>query len=220
MSGTHGLAAAADAIVVLRRARASADGLLQITGRDLPEAEWALRFDATRGSWRYIIAFLDLETWARVDVASPARAYAGVVTSADIADLLRARGHRVTRPRRAVWEALVKASGHLTVEELAGRVREREPGVNLASVYRSLALFEEFDLVRESRLGDDEAGRWEVAHPDDHFHVVCEECGEVDHHVGDLVEQLRDHLETGHGFHTRSVDMTVTGRCARCVGSS
>lgn len=140
--------------------------------------------------------------------------------SGDVVEALRARGHRVTRARQAVWQALEDAGGHLTVEELASRVREHEPGVNTASVYRSLALFAEFDLVRESRLGGDEAGRWEVAHPDDHFHVVCEECGEVDHHVGDLVEHVRDHLASGHGFRTAHVELTVIGRCRRCAGSA
>jgi len=138
--------------------------------------------------------------------------------SADIAEVLRARGHRVTRARRAVWKALEEATGHLTVEELTDRVRDQEPGVNTASVYRSLALFSHLDLVRESRLGGDEAGRWETAHPDEHFHVVCEQCGRVDHHVGDLVERIRSHLATGHGFRTATVELTVTGRCARCAG--
>lgn len=141
------------------------------------------------------------------------------VTGDEVVELLRGRGHRVTRARRTLWRVLEDADGHLTVEELAHRVRAQAPGVNVASVYRSLALFAECGLVRESRLGDGEAGRWEVAHPDDHFHVVCETCGEVDHHVGDLVQQLRDHLEGGHGFRTRTVDLTVAGRCKRCMAS-
>lgn len=134
---------------------------------------------------------------------------------ADVTDVLRAHGHRVTRPRRAVWRALVEAERHLTVEELADRVQEREPGVNLASVYRSLALFEELDLVRESRLGDD-AGRWELAHPDEHFHLVCDVCGAVEHHVGTVVEQVRQHLDEGHGFEAHAVELIVSGRCRDC----
>jgi Fur family transcriptional regulator, ferric uptake regulator len=141
------------------------------------------------------------------------------MTTGDIAEVLRAHGQRVTRARRAVWQALEAATTHLTVEELASRVREQEPGVNVASVYRSLALFEAFDLARVSRLGDDDAGRWELAHPDDHFHIVCEQCGTVDHHVGDLVERLRDHLGISHGFRTGTIELTVTGRCARCTGA-
>lgn len=135
---------------------------------------------------------------------------------ADVTEVLRAHGHRVTRPRRAVWRALVDAGRHLTAEELAERVQEREPGVNLASVYRSLALFDELDLVRESRLGDDDAGRWELAHPDEHFHLVCDVCGDIEHHVGTLVEQVRAHLHEGHGFEARNVELIVSGRCREC----
>lgn len=138
----------------------------------------------------------------------------------DVQTLLRHHGYRVTQPRRAVWRALTEASGHLTVDELATRVHRVEPSVNLASIYRSLALFQELDLARESRLGDGDAARWEVAHPDEHFHLVCDECGRIDHHVGSLVEEIRAHLSEGHGFQPRDVELTVSGRCAECSGQA
>ncbi|MBW3663640.1 MAG: transcriptional repressor [Actinobacteria bacterium] len=136
----------------------------------------------------------------------------------DIELLLRRSGYRVTQPRQAVWRALVDANGHLTVEEIAQRVQRRDPGVNLASIYRSLALFEELELVRESRMVGEEASRWELAHPDEHFHLVCDSCGRIDHHVGTLVEEIRDHLADGHGFEARDVELIVTGRCSDCAG--
>ena len=138
------------------------------------------------------------------------------MTSAEIAEVLRAHGHRVTRARLAVWEALESSGGHATVDDLASRAQRLEPGVNLASVYRSLALFSDLELARESRLVDEDATRWEVAHPDEQFHLVCEECGSVDHHVGGLVQRITEHLEAGHGFLPRTVDLTVTGVCRSC----
>ena len=51
MSGTHGLAAAADAVLVLSRSRGSADAKLHVTGRDVEEADYAMEFDPARGSW-------------------------------------------------------------------------------------------------------------------------------------------------------------------------
>lgn len=51
VSGTQGLAGAADAVLVLTRARNSADGKLKLTGRDVTEAEYALSFDAAVGTW-------------------------------------------------------------------------------------------------------------------------------------------------------------------------
>lgn len=130
---------------------------------------------------------------------------------------LREGGHRITRPRVTVWRVLCAADRHLTVEQIAERTWEQEPGVNLASVYRSLALFDELGLARESRLPDEEAGRWEVAHPDEHFHVMCSSCGQVEHHVGDLVVGIRAHLSSGHGFEAATVDVTVTGTCQACA---
>lgn len=132
---------------------------------------------------------------------------------------LRERGFRVTRPRQAVWHALTEADGHLTAEEVAARVTERHPGVNLASVYRSLALFARLDLVRESRLGDEDVTRWELAHPDEHFHLICERCGRVDHHAGDLVARIVEHLRSGHDFSPTAVELSVVGRCAACAGN-
>jgi Fur family transcriptional regulator, ferric uptake regulator len=134
----------------------------------------------------------------------------------DLERSLREQGYRVTTPRRAVWDVLSRAEGHLTVEEIIREVQAGEGGADTASVYRTLALFEELQLARVSRLGDSDAGRWELAHPDEHFHLVCSSCGDVDHHVGSLVAQIRDHLDSGHGFEVGSVDLVVNGRCARC----
>ena len=134
----------------------------------------------------------------------------------DIAQRLRAAGYRVTRPRRVVWEALRSAGRHLTVEELSARVADIGGDADQASIYRTLALFEQLGLARQSRLGDSDAASWEVAHPDEHFHLVCAYCGDIDHHAGTLVTQIRDHLEDDHGFEVRDIDLVVTGTCARC----
>jgi Fur family transcriptional regulator, ferric uptake regulator len=141
------------------------------------------------------------------------------VDGAEVAEVLRARGRRVTAARLAVWRALADGGDHPTAEALAERVAALDPSVNLASVYRSLTLFEELGLARQSRLGE-AAGRWEPAHPDEHFHVVCRICGSVDHHVGSLVQSVREHLGgASHGFAVEQVELTVTGRCAACAGA-
>lgn len=54
VSGTNGLAGAADAILVLRRSRGSADAELHVTGRDIDETVYALTFDAAIGTWRML----------------------------------------------------------------------------------------------------------------------------------------------------------------------
>jgi Fur family transcriptional regulator, ferric uptake regulator len=130
---------------------------------------------------------------------------------------LRDHGHRVTRPRRAVWAALQATEGHLTVEEIVDAVARAGDEVDLASVYRTLSLFQELSLARTSRLGEGEAARWELDHPDEHFHLVCDVCGDVDHHVGSLVADIHRHLAGDHGFEVRDVELVVSGRCRDCV---
>lgn len=130
-------------------------------------------------------------------------------------DTLRAHGYRVTRPRRTVWDALRRTTDHVTVDELVELV---DDDVDPASVYRTLALFEELGIARMSRFQDSDAGRWEPAHPDEHFHMVCRVCGQVEHHAGTLVASIQEHLAADHGFVADDVDLTVTGRCSRCQG--
>ncbi|MBV9023825.1 MAG: AAA family ATPase [Streptomycetaceae bacterium] len=54
VSGTNGIAGAADATLVLKRARGQADGILHVTGRDVDEAEYALQFQAASGAWHLL----------------------------------------------------------------------------------------------------------------------------------------------------------------------
>ncbi len=54
VSGTNGIAGAADATLVLKRARGQADGVLHVTGRDVDEAEYALKFHKGAGAWQLL----------------------------------------------------------------------------------------------------------------------------------------------------------------------
>lgn len=139
------------------------------------------------------------------------------IQATDLGSMLRARGHRLTEPRLRVWEEITAAGGHLTARQIAERIRSQAPGFKLSTVYRSLDLFAEMGLIRGSNLGGDGASRWEPSHSDDHFHLVCESCGSVDHHAGDLVDRVRGHVADDHGFEARSIDLVVTGRCTRCL---
>jgi len=132
---------------------------------------------------------------------------------------LRDAGHRLTGPRRAVWSVLSTDGhdgGHLTVDEVVERTHTASAGVDRATAYRVLALYEELGLVRASQLDAGGPVRWERAHPDEHFHLRCTVCGAVDHHVGTLVATVREHLDTGHGFLAETIDLAVHGRCAAC----
>lgn len=137
--------------------------------------------------------------------------------SEQLKEALGDSGHRLTGPRMAVWQVVAGTSEHMTAEEIAEEVRSLDPTVNLSSVYRSLALFAELGLVRESNLGASEATHWERAHPDEQFHLKCTSCGQVEHHRGDLVAQIDHHLSDEHGFHAERIELLVSGLCDECA---
>lgn len=125
-------------------------------------------------------------------------------------------GYRMTGPRLAVWDVVAGTDSHMTAEEIADAVKSSDPTVNLSSVYRSLALFSDLGLVRESNLGANEATHWELAHSDEQFHLKCTSCGKVEHHTGDLVAQVESHLSDHHGFTANRVELLVSGTCREC----
>jgi Fur family transcriptional regulator, ferric uptake regulator len=134
----------------------------------------------------------------------------------DVGERLRGEGYRLTPQRQLVWEALRRADHHLTAEQIHDEVSQTVPDFNLASVYRTLTLLAELGLAKEVRLGDGR-GSWELAHPDEEFHLVCRSCRSVSHHRGTLVEQMREHLHDSHGFAAEDVDLVVHGLCAACA---
>lgn len=135
----------------------------------------------------------------------------------DLREALGAAGFRLTGPRLAVWHVVAASRSHLTADEIAAGVRSTDPSVNLSSVYRSLALFADLGLVRESRLGSDEGAHWELAHPDEQFHLKCTTCGRIEHHTGQLVAGIESHLAGSHGFVAERVELLVSGTCRECT---
>lgn len=133
----------------------------------------------------------------------------------DVAEHLRTEGYRLTPQRKLVWEALRSADRHLTAEEIHTEVAAQVPDFNVASVYRTLSLLAELGLAKEVRI-DDGPAYWELAHPDDEFHLVCVACGTVAHHRGTAVDQVRTHLASEHGFQAQAIDLVVHGICAGC----
>lgn len=143
------------------------------------------------------------------------RAHGDAAAPDELAAALRAQGYRVTGPRLAVYDTLGE-SGHVTADELVDLLADEPEPVGLSTVYRSLAVLEELGLVRATRLGTDDVTHWERAHPDEHFHVVCTSCGDVDHHRGSLVALVTEHLRGGHDFEPEQVTLLVHGRCGDC----
>ena len=96
----------------------------------------------------------------------------------DGAARLRAEGMRVTSTRLAILE-IVRAGRHFTADDVARAVRERVGHVTLQAVYEALGAFTEAGLLRKIDIGTGPA-RYEARVGDNHHHLVCRRCGEVE----------------------------------------
>jgi Fur family ferric uptake transcriptional regulator len=129
---------------------------------------------------------------------------------------LRARGKRLTRQRRLVWDVLVAGDGeHLSAEAVIARVQAKMPGLHTSTVYRNLETLVDEGLVRRTNLGGDRA-YCEPRHDHRHHHIVCEGCGEVAHLHDDVLGRLPARIEAASRFTLGDSEVTFFGTCATC----
>jgi Fe2+ or Zn2+ uptake regulation protein len=137
---------------------------------------------------------------------------------ADLTQLLRERGLRVTSQRLLIERALRDHGGHLTAEQVHELVEAVLPGVTQQTVYSTLALLSDLGVARRV-AAPGPSTRFE-ARTDDHHHSVCERCGAVeDLHVGIPVVRALG-ASRGSGFAPASASVTVLGLCGACAAKS
>lgn len=135
-------------------------------------------------------------------------------TASSIVARLRERGYRVTSQRVVIVEEVMQAEGHVTVPALARRVQERLPEVDVSTVYRTLQLLEELDIVRHSH--QESGAEYHRVGEGDHVHLACSKCGSQDDLPSPLAEQLKDLVVKHHGFVPDLTHFAIAGLCVAC----
>ncbi|MEO1381336.1 MAG: Fur family transcriptional regulator, partial [Pseudomonadota bacterium] len=106
-----------------------------------------------------------------------------------IIDRCEAKGLRMTEQRRTIAAVLEESEDHPDVEELYSRASGRDPRISLATVYRTVKLFEEAGILDKLEFGDGRA-RYEDAERDHHDHLIDINSGEVIEFVDAEIEKL------------------------------
>ena len=110
-----------------------------------------------------------------------------------------AQGLRLTDQRRAIAGVLESADDHPDVEELYNRAVAVDPRISLATVYRTVKLFEESGILEKHEFGDGRA-RYEAADRDHHDHLIDMHTGEVIEFVDPEIEALQERIATKLGY--------------------
>jgi Fur family ferric uptake transcriptional regulator len=117
--------------------------------------------------------------------------------------------------RRALAEAAERMPGGFTADELLAAVREREPGIGVATVYRALAAMAEAGFLEQVGTRDGAAVYARCRSGGHHHHVVCTSCGAVAEADCGLDEMLAG-VERASGYDVTSHELTLRGLCPRC----
>jgi len=121
-----------------------------------------------------------------------------------------ARGLRMTGQRRTIAGVLDESDGHPDVEELYNRASAVDPRISLATVYRTVKLFEEAGLLEKLEFGDGRA-RYEDAERDHHDHLIDINSGEVIEFVDADIEALQERIAEKLGYELRGHKLELYG---------
>lgn len=117
----------------------------------------------------------------------------------DIEQLCADKGLRITEQRRVIARVLSDAEDHPDVELLHQRAATIDPGISIATVYRTVRLFEDAGILERHDFGDGRA-RYEAAPETHHDHLINVETGEVIEFVDRDLEELQRKIAEKLGF--------------------
>ncbi|MCZ7675883.1 MAG: transcriptional repressor [Roseovarius sp.] len=127
-----------------------------------------------------------------------------------ITDRCEARGLRMTGQRRTIAAVLEESDDHPDVEELYARASARDPGISIATVYRTVKLFEEAGILEKIEFGDGRA-RYEDAERDHHDHLIDLQSGEVIEFVDPEIEELQERIAERLGYRLKGHKLELYG---------
>jgi Fur family ferric uptake transcriptional regulator len=136
------------------------------------------------------------------------------VSDGSLAEVLRAKGLRLTAQRQLVLDA-VHQLGHATPDQVHAKVSEVAAGVNITTVYRTLELLEELGLVTHAHLSHG-APTYHSVGEAQHIHLVCRACGALSEIPTTTLAPLARALDDEHGFLLDIGHVALFGVCAEC----
>ena len=136
--------------------------------------------------------------------------------------ILKENGLKVTRQRLVVLEAISSCpEEHLSADEIFALVKVDCPEIGLATVYRTIQLLSELQLIDRINF-DDGYVRYEMGSAFDreqkhhHHHLICSNCGKVISFQDDLLEELEEKIARTTGFEVVDHEVKLYGHCKDC----
>jgi Fe2+ or Zn2+ uptake regulation protein len=137
-----------------------------------------------------------------------------VKSPAELTELFREHGRKITPQRVSIFHALAGNDQHPTAEAVYEVVHDEMPSISLRTVYQTLN-----DLAEMGEIGQLDLGTGSTRFDpniDRHHHLVCDECGRVVD-VNATFDDVRLPPRKLGGFRVSSTEIVFRGRCADCA---
>ena len=125
--------------------------------------------------------------------------YGAMHRTIDIEQLCADKGLRITEQRRTIAKVLADSEDHPDVETLHSRASAVDPNISIATVYRTVRLFEEAGILERHEFGDGRS-RYEAASETHHDHLIDVESGKVIEFVDEELEELQRRIADRLGY--------------------
>ena len=134
-----------------------------------------------------------------------------------VREKLRRSGYTLTSQRRAVLEALSRAKGHPSAEDVYLIVKRENPRVALGTVYHALSVLEEVGVIG-SKHWSESPTRYDL-NVDPHLDIRCTSCGEVSEIPGVDLGVVEARIKENTPYRVTHATMVVEGLCLGCAGN-
>ena len=109
------------------------------------------------------------------------------------------KGMKMTEQRRVIARVLSLADDHPDVEEVHRRAAELDSRISIATVYRTVRLWEEANILERHDFGDGRS-RYEEVTDDHHDHLIDMKSGRVVEFQNEEIEELQEKIAKAHGM--------------------
>ena len=134
-------------------------------------------------------------------------------------EYLKTRGLKLTSQRNVIAKKVLGTHKHFSAEELLEDLKGEKRHISKATVYRTLALLEESNLINsiDFQRGYKFYEHTCLAGHEHHEHLVCIECFKVIEFTDPELETFHDRIARKHGFQVASHTYKIFGVCASCA---
>lgn len=133
----------------------------------------------------------------------------------ELVNAVKFHGMRMTPQRAIIFDAIETLEGHITAEDIFEAVQQINPYINLTTIYRTLELLQELNLITQTNLGHGKT-YFALKEHCSHHHLVCQECGEIEEFCDDILDPVRTTLQEQYGFEAHTDHLSIFGVCRSC----